>query len=136
LKYLICKQYLFLPHALVNQTPPPRFCKLWNTVHREIINILTVMMKTIKKRLNRYAKYILMGITKMLVLTWESSRLKDLILILHVLSSSSVRMNPFFSISCLLYMCVGDWLAVQIVNISLCWIRRLQYMIVGACQSC
>jgi hypothetical protein len=28
-------------------------------------------------------------------------------LILHVLSSSSVRMNPFFSISCLLYMCFG-----------------------------
>ena len=32
----------------------------------------------------------------MLVLTWESSRLKDLILILHVLSSSSVRTTTFF----------------------------------------
>jgi hypothetical protein len=34
-------------------------------------------------------------ITKMLVLTWENSRLKDLILILHVLSSSSVQ-HPVF----------------------------------------
>ena len=34
-------------------------------------------------------------ITKMLVLTWENSRLKDLILILHVISSSSVRPPVF-----------------------------------------
>jgi len=44
-------------------------------------------------------------ITKILVLTWEISRLNDFILIFHVLSSSTVRTTPFFSISCLLYMC-------------------------------
>jgi hypothetical protein len=41
-------QYLYLPQAQVNQTPPPPFCKLWNTIYREIINIRTIMMKTIK----------------------------------------------------------------------------------------
>jgi hypothetical protein len=39
----------------------PFSCKLWITIYREIINILTMMMKTITKRLNAYIKYILMG---------------------------------------------------------------------------
>ena len=58
---LICMQYLFLPQAQVNQTPPPLFCKLWNTIYRGIINIRTIMMKTINKRLNLYTKNILIG---------------------------------------------------------------------------
>ena len=60
---LICMQYLFLPQVQVNQTPPPHplFCKLWKSIYREKINILTIMMKTIKKRLNLYTKNILMG---------------------------------------------------------------------------
>jgi hypothetical protein len=40
---------------------PPFFCKLWNTIYKEIINILTIMMNTIKKRLNLYTKNMLMG---------------------------------------------------------------------------
>jgi len=28
--------------------PPLFFCKLWNTIYREIINVMTIMMKTIK----------------------------------------------------------------------------------------
>ena len=40
---LICMQYLFLPQAQVNQTlPPPIFWKLWNTIYKEIINIMTI----------------------------------------------------------------------------------------------
>jgi hypothetical protein len=39
----------------------PFYCKLWITIYREIINIMTIMMKTITKRLNVYTKYILMG---------------------------------------------------------------------------
>jgi len=54
-------QYLFLPQAQVNQTNPLFSCKLWNTIYREIIIIMTIMMKTIKKRLNLYTKYIFMG---------------------------------------------------------------------------
>jgi len=42
-------------------TTTPFFCKLWNTIYREIINIRTIMMKTIKKRLNLYTKNILIG---------------------------------------------------------------------------
>jgi hypothetical protein len=34
---------------------------LWNTIYREIINIRTIMMKTIKKGLNLYTKNILIG---------------------------------------------------------------------------
>jgi hypothetical protein len=43
------------------ESDTPLFCKLWNTIYREIINIMTIMMKTIKKRLNLYTKNILMG---------------------------------------------------------------------------
>ena len=60
----ICMQYLFLPQAQVNQTSP-LFCKLWNTIYREIINIMTIMVKIIKKRLNLYTKNILMGLGQM-----------------------------------------------------------------------
>ena len=39
--------------------PPFFFCKLWNTIYREIINIMTIMMKTIKKTFESlYNKYI------------------------------------------------------------------------------
>jgi hypothetical protein len=31
------------------ESDTPLFCKLWNTIYREIINIMTIMMKTIKK---------------------------------------------------------------------------------------
>jgi hypothetical protein len=41
--------------------PPPPFFQLWDTIYREIINIMTIMMKTIKKRLNLYTNNILMG---------------------------------------------------------------------------
>jgi hypothetical protein len=34
----------------------PFYCKLLITIYREIINIMTIMMKTIKKRLNLYTK--------------------------------------------------------------------------------
>ena len=44
-----------------SDTHPLFFCKLWNTIYREIINIRTIMMKTIKKRLNLYTKNILIG---------------------------------------------------------------------------
>jgi hypothetical protein len=44
-----------------SDTTTPFFCKLWNTIYREIINIMTIMMKTIKERLNLYTKNILMG---------------------------------------------------------------------------
>jgi hypothetical protein len=44
-----------------SDTTTPFFCKLWNTIHREIINIMTIMMKTIQKPLNLNTKYILMG---------------------------------------------------------------------------
>ena len=37
------------------------FCKLWNTINWEIINAMTIVMKTIKQSLNLYTKYILMG---------------------------------------------------------------------------
>jgi hypothetical protein len=40
---------------------PPLSLKLWNTIYREVINIMTIMMKTIKKRLNIFAKNIFMG---------------------------------------------------------------------------
>jgi hypothetical protein len=42
-------------------TTTPIFCKLWNTIYREIINVRTIMMKTINKRLNLYTKNILIG---------------------------------------------------------------------------
>ena len=59
---LICMQYLFLPQTQVNQTPPPPFFASCGTqIYREIINIRTIMMKTIKKRLNLYTKNILIG---------------------------------------------------------------------------
>jgi hypothetical protein len=45
-----------------------------------------------KSNISIFAKKI----TKILVLTWESSRLNDCILILLVLSSSSERTNPLF----------------------------------------
>jgi hypothetical protein len=66
------------------------------------------MMKTIKKRLNLYTKNILIGWGSCLFLEFTfvfftsniSSRLMYLILILHVLSSSSVGIvyDPLFSI--------------------------------------
>ena len=35
------------------------FCKLWNTIYREIINIRAIMMKTIKKTFESlYKKYL------------------------------------------------------------------------------
>jgi hypothetical protein len=62
LRCLICMQYLFCHrHRWIRHHHPPFFCKLWNTFYREIINIMTIMMKTIKKRLNLYTKNILMG---------------------------------------------------------------------------
>jgi hypothetical protein len=47
---------------------PPSFVKLWNTIYREIINIMTIMMKTIKKRLNLYTKKYLDGLGSCLFL--------------------------------------------------------------------
>jgi hypothetical protein len=44
-----------------SETTTTPFSKLWNTIYREIINIMTIMMKTFKKRLNLYTKNILMG---------------------------------------------------------------------------
>jgi hypothetical protein len=44
-----------------SETTTPFFCKLWNTIYRAIINIMTIMMKTIKKRLNLYTNNIFMG---------------------------------------------------------------------------
>ena len=44
-----------------SDTTNPPFCKLWNTIYREIINIMIIMMKTIKTRLNLYTKNMLMG---------------------------------------------------------------------------
>ena len=41
-----------------SDTTTPLFCNLWNTIHREIINIMTILMKTIKTRLNLYANKI------------------------------------------------------------------------------
>ena len=44
-----------------SDTTTPFFCKLWNTIYRGIINIRTIMKKTIKKRLNLCTKNILIG---------------------------------------------------------------------------
>ena len=41
------------------ESDTPLFCKLWNTIYRKIINIMTILMKTIKTRLNLYANKIL-----------------------------------------------------------------------------
>jgi len=41
-------------------TPPPFFLQVVSTIYREIINIMTIMMKTIKRRLHVYTKYIFM----------------------------------------------------------------------------
>jgi hypothetical protein len=40
------------------ESDTPLFCKLWNTIYRKIINIMTILMKTIKTRLNLYANKI------------------------------------------------------------------------------
>jgi hypothetical protein len=50
--------HTFLSKAQVNQTPPhtPLFASC-GTQFREIINVMTIMMKTIKKHLNLYTKY-------------------------------------------------------------------------------
>jgi hypothetical protein len=42
-------------------TTTPFFCKLRNTIYREIINIRTILTNTIKKRLNLYTKNNLLG---------------------------------------------------------------------------
>ena len=52
---------IFATGTCESDTTTPFFCKLWNTIHREIINIMTIMMKTIQKPLNLNTKYILMG---------------------------------------------------------------------------
>jgi hypothetical protein len=52
-------QYLFLPQAQVNQTPPhtPLFASC-GIQFREIINVMTIMMKTIKNRYCMQIKYL------------------------------------------------------------------------------
>jgi hypothetical protein len=52
---------IFATGAGESDTTTPFFCKLWNTIYRRIINIRTIMKKTIKKRLNLYTKNILIG---------------------------------------------------------------------------
>ena len=64
---LICMQYLFFA-TCTDESDQPHFCKLWNTIYREIINIMTIMMKTIKKRLNLYTKKYLDGLGSCLFL--------------------------------------------------------------------
>jgi hypothetical protein len=64
---LIFMQYLFFATCTDESDQPP-FCKLWNTIYREIINIMTIMMKTIKKRLNLYTKKYLDGLGSCLFL--------------------------------------------------------------------
>jgi hypothetical protein len=42
-----------------SETTTTPFSKLWNTIYREIINIMTIMMKTIKKAFESlYKKYL------------------------------------------------------------------------------
>jgi hypothetical protein len=67
----------------------PLFCKLWNTIYREIINIRTIMVKTIKKRLNLYTKNILIG--------WGSC--------LWMLFSD----NTYILFGCRLLVCIENW---------------------------
>ena len=51
-------QYLFFSTG-TDESDTPLFCKLWNTIYREIINIMTIMMKTIKKTFESlYKKYL------------------------------------------------------------------------------
>ena len=58
--WFACSIYFCHRHRWIRHHHP-LFCKLWNTIYREIINIRTIMMKTIKKRLNLYTKNILIG---------------------------------------------------------------------------
>jgi hypothetical protein len=80
-----------------SDTTTPFFCKLWNTIYREIINIRTIMMKTIKKRLNLYTKNILIG--------WRSCLFLEKKLWKGMLFSD----NTYILFGCRLLVCIANW---------------------------
>ena len=56
--WFACSIYYCHRHRWIRHQHP-LFCKLWNTIYREIINIMTIMMKTIKKTFESlYKKYL------------------------------------------------------------------------------